>query len=182
MTETPFSGYLPCGCINVQDEQRRCAQHSAPPPAAAPGTVDGSTTATNEVLNVLRAYRLCHSVDGFLCEVVNTPTGPNTGTLQDFRCALCIIADAVLVGTGTADGSAPEPSQREREAAIETAKAWAKTEQLSAALTALRGALQPAYEILTALDMAVEWEIAPIMADIRKLLPQISAALSETKP
>lgn len=25
---TPFSGYLECGCINMQDEQRKCAAHS----------------------------------------------------------------------------------------------------------------------------------------------------------
>lgn len=26
---TPFAGYLACGCVNVQDEQRRCAAHAA---------------------------------------------------------------------------------------------------------------------------------------------------------
>lgn len=25
--DNPFSGYLDCGCINVQDEQRRCEKH-----------------------------------------------------------------------------------------------------------------------------------------------------------
>ena len=27
VADHPFSGYLECGCINVQDEQRRCALH-----------------------------------------------------------------------------------------------------------------------------------------------------------
>lgn len=27
MSDHPFSGYLECGCINVQDEQRRCPKH-----------------------------------------------------------------------------------------------------------------------------------------------------------
>ena len=30
MGDHPFSGYLECGCINVQDEQRRCSKHSSP--------------------------------------------------------------------------------------------------------------------------------------------------------